>query len=115
MFTAGVVKTIDGLKEGVGDVVSDCPRVPPNQFGLEGFENGLDGSIVVTVAIAAHRYLEAHFPQPFLIFMGTILAATIGVVKAALRWVSERHSIVQGLQSQVDFEAIAGCPANHSA
>jgi hypothetical protein len=45
MFAAGIVEAVDVLREGIADVVSGCPSVPPDQFGLEGFEKGLDGSI----------------------------------------------------------------------
>jgi hypothetical protein len=57
MFAAGIVEAVDVLREGIADVVSGCPSVPPDQFGLEGFEKGLDGSIFVTFALAAHRGL----------------------------------------------------------
>ena len=40
MFAARVVESVDVLKEGVGDMVSCDPSVPPDQFGLEGFEEG---------------------------------------------------------------------------
>ena len=110
MFAAGVVEAVDVLKEGIADLVTRCPSVPPDQFGLEGFEEGLDGSIVVAVALAAHRYLEAHFPQPLLIIVRTILAASVGVMNAALRRVAKGHGIVQCLQSQITFQAIAELP-----
>ncbi len=50
---------IDVLKEGVDDLAARCSSMPPNQFGLEGFEEGFDGGIVVAVSFAAHRYFEA--------------------------------------------------------
>lgn len=59
MFATGVVEAVDVLKEGVGDVLPCGPSVPPDQFDLEGSEEGLDGSIVVTVCLAAHRDFEA--------------------------------------------------------
>ena len=40
MFAARVVEAVDVLKEGVGDMVSCDPSVPPDQFGLEDFEEG---------------------------------------------------------------------------
>ena len=64
MFPSGVVEAIDVLKEGIADLGAGGPSVPPDQFGFEGFEEGLDGSIVVAVAFAAHRYMESYFPQP---------------------------------------------------
>lgn len=115
MFAAGVVKAVDVLKESVVDLLSCGPIVPPDQFGLEGLEEGFNGGIVVTVALAAHRYPEAPFLQPFLIVVGTILTASICMVNAALWRVTKCHSIVQGLQSQITFQAIAGSPADGAA
>ena len=53
MFSASVVKTIDVLKECVAYTLSCVPSVPPDQFGFEGFEEGLDDSIVITIALSA--------------------------------------------------------------
>ena len=44
------------------DIFEDCilglaPRVPcptPDQFGLDGFEEGFDGGVIITVSLAAH-------------------------------------------------------------
>jgi len=115
MFAAGIVEAIDVFEEGVGDVVSGCPSVPPDQFGLEGFEEGLDGSVVVAVAPATHRYLEAHFPQPFLIVMGTILTATVCVMNAALWRVAKSYGIVQCAQCQITFQSVAYRPTYDTA
>ena len=54
MSAAAVVKAVDVLKECLGGLISRCPTVPPNQFGFESFEEGLDGRVVVTVTLAAH-------------------------------------------------------------
>ena len=54
MSAAAVVKAVDVLKECLGGLISRCPTVPPNQFGVESFEEGLDGRVVVTVTLAAH-------------------------------------------------------------
>lgn len=95
MFSAGVVEAIDVLKEGIGDLVARSPCVSPDQFCLEGFEEGLDGGIVVAVASTAHGHFEADFTQPLLIIVGTILAASVGVMNAALWRASKGHGIVQ--------------------
>ena len=67
MLAAGVVEAIDVLKEGSADVLARSPCVSPDQFCLEGFEEGHDGGIVVAVASATHRHLEAQFAEPILI------------------------------------------------
>ena len=56
----------------------------PDQFGLEGFEECLDGRIIIAIAFSAHRRLEPMLAQDLLIIMRTILAATIRVMNAAL-------------------------------
>jgi hypothetical protein len=94
VFSAVVVEAIDVLKEGVVNVLAHGLGVSPDQFCLEGLEEGLDDSIVITVASAAHRYLETHFPQPLLIVLGTVLAAPISVVKTAWWRVAKGHGIV---------------------
>lgn len=57
----------------------------PDQSGLYGFEERFDGSIVVTIALAAHGHLEAMLAQDLLIIMRTILAAAIRMVDAVFR------------------------------
>ena len=54
MFAASVVEAIDVLKEGIADLAARCPSMSPDQFRFEGFEQGLDGSIVVAVSSTAH-------------------------------------------------------------
>jgi hypothetical protein len=54
MFAPGIVEAIIVLKQGIADLVARSPSMPPDQFGFEDFEEGFDGRIVVTVALAAH-------------------------------------------------------------
>lgn len=109
MFAAGIIEPVDVLEEGIADVLARCPSVPPDQFGFEGFEEGLDGGIIIAVSLTAHRHLEAQIAQPLLIIVGTVLTATVSVVKAAWWRVAKGHGIVQSLQCQIAFQAIAGC------
>ena len=115
MFAAGVVEAIDVLKEGIGHLLSCGPSVSPDQFGLEGFEEGLDDGVVVAVSLATHRYLEAHFPQPFLIVMGTILTASILVMNAALWRGCEAPQHCSEPACQVMFQTIADGPTHNTA
>ena len=62
MPSAAVVEAVDVLEEGKCDLITGRPSVSPDQFGFQGFEEGLDGRVVVTVALSAHRYCEAQFP-----------------------------------------------------
>ena len=115
MFASGVVEAVDVLKEGFGNVLACRPSVPPDQFGFEGFEECLDSCIVIAIASATHRYFEAQVTQALLIVMRTVLAASVGVVKTILWWVSKGHGIVQRLQCQIAFQAIASCPSHDTA
>ena len=62
MFTADVVEAIDVMKEGASGVGTGDPTVAPEQFGFEGFEEGLDGGyrqsfalrLVVTFSFTTH-------------------------------------------------------------
>ena len=54
MPAADIIEAIDVLKEGLGDLVARRPTVPPDQLCFYGFEEGLDGRVVVTVTLAAH-------------------------------------------------------------
>jgi hypothetical protein len=87
--------------------------MPPDQFGFECFEESLDSSIIKAIALAAHGYPEAQIAQPLLIIVEAILTTSVGVMKAA-RWrASKCHGIVQGLQSQITFQAIADGPTHN--
>ena len=59
MFAAGVVEAVDVVKESVADLVARYPSVSPNHFSFEGFEEGLDGGIVIAVASTTHGHFEA--------------------------------------------------------
>lgn len=54
METAGVVEAIDVLKDSGFCLTPRRPALPPDEFGLQGFEERLDGRIVVAIAFAAH-------------------------------------------------------------
>ena len=94
MSAADVVEAVDVIKEGLGDESVGCPWLSPDEFSLQGFEESLDGGIVVTVALAAHRYRKAQLLQSILIIVRTILASTVGMVKATRRWVSKGYRTV---------------------
>ena len=75
MFPARIIEAVDILEDGDLSGHACLPRVPPDQFCLDGFEEGFHHGIVVAVALAAHRYLEPILTQDFLIVMRAILAA----------------------------------------
>ena len=49
------------------------PWPPPNQLGLDGFEEGLDGCIIITISLAAHRHAEPVLSQDLLVIVRTVL------------------------------------------
>mgnify|MGYP001798817981 CR=1 FL=1 len=55
----GVVEAVDILKERLRDLGMRRPSVPPDEFGFQSFEEGLECSIFVTVNLSTHRYCEA--------------------------------------------------------
>ena len=114
-MAAGFVEAIDVMKEGIGNILACCPTVTPDQFGFNGFEEGLDGCIVVAVSSAAHRHFEANFAHPLLIVMGAILTTPVRVMDAALWRVSMGNSIVQCLQRQITFQMIVNRPTDDPA
>ena len=54
MTTPRIVEAVDVLEEGQLGIAAGRPRPAPDEFGLEGLEEGLDGGVVVTVSLAAH-------------------------------------------------------------
>ena len=91
---------------------SPCPA--PNQLGLDGFEEGFDSRIVITITFAAHRDLEPMLAQDFLIIMRAILAAPVRMMDAAFRWRTECDGHFQCPDRQIAFHAIAHRPADHA-
>lgn len=54
MTAAGVVEAIDVLEDSSFCLLPRWPTLPPDHFRLQGFEECLDGGVVVTIALAAH-------------------------------------------------------------
>ena len=54
MAATWVIKAIDVLEDGGFGLPAGFPDSPPDQFGLDRFEEGFDGSIVIAGAFAAH-------------------------------------------------------------
>ena len=107
-----IVEAVDVFEDRHFSLAPRFPRVPPNQFSLDGFEERLDRCIIIAITLAAHGYFEAMLAQDFLVVMRAVLAAPIRVVNAALWRSSERNSHVQSTYCQVAFHAIAHRPAD---
>lgn len=85
MASTGVVEAVDLFEECFSDLVTHLPCVPPDEFRLQGFEEGFNGCVIIAVTLAAHGYFETKLAQPLLVVMGTILATSVGMMDAACR------------------------------
>jgi len=43
--------------------------MPPDQFSLDGFEERLDGRVVIAITLAAHRHAEPVLAQDLLVIV----------------------------------------------
>ena len=68
--------------------------MPVEHLVFHPSKEGLHDAIVVTVALAAHRNLEAVLAQQLLIVVGAILRSAIRVMNAAWWWPSDRDGHV---------------------
>jgi len=57
--TAPVIKAVNVLEYRALGLTACFPAVPPDQLSLNGFEDRFHHGIVVTIAFATHRDLEA--------------------------------------------------------
>ena len=113
MPTAWVVETIDILKERPLGFSACCPSMPPNQFCLQGFEEGFNCRVIIAVSFSAHRHLKALLAQYFSIGVTAILDAPVGMVNAARRWLAQVDRHLKGADREILFHAIADGPADH--
>lgn len=59
MAPAGIVEPVDVLEDRSFRLPSCRPFLPPDHFGLQRFEECLDGRVVIAIALAAHRWPQA--------------------------------------------------------
>lgn len=57
--TARFIETVDVLKDGRFSLSAGFPGAAPDQFDLDRFEEGLDSSVIASIALAAHRRVDA--------------------------------------------------------
>ena len=69
MAPTRVIKTINVLEYRARSLTACFPMVPPYQLSLDGFEKRLRHGIVVTIALAVHRDLEAVLVQALLVLV----------------------------------------------
>src|SRR3954469_21102754 len=84
-----------------------------NDLGLVETVDRLGESIVITVADAAHRRLDARLHQPLCVLDRDVLAAAVAVMyePAAM----DRPPIMEGLLQRIEHEARMCCPGDTPA
>lgn len=114
MPPSGIVESVDVFKQGQFDLPSGFPSPTPDQLGLEGLEEGFDGGIVETIALAVHGNLEGLPAQELLVVVAAILRAATGVMNAA-RWrLGQVDGHLQRPDGEVAFHAVADGPTDHA-
>ena len=114
MPAAQVIEAVDVLKYGGFFLATGFPIPAPNQFGLDSLEERLDSGVVMAIALAAHRRLQAVFAQGLLVAVRTVLAATVAMENAAPWRGPERDGQFQRPDRQIAFHAIADGPADNA-
>ena len=112
MTAAWIIKTIDILEDRTFCLTTCVPFVAPDQLSLDRFEERFNHGIVIAIALAAHRDLEAVLFQALLIRVGTILRAAIRMVNAAFGRLAQCHSHVQRTDREILFHAVTDSPAD---
>ena len=92
MSSAGVIEPINVLEDGDFSGSAGLPELPPDQFRLDGLEEGFHCGVIVAITLAAHGYFEAILAQQFLVVMRAILAPAIRMVNTAFGWPSHGRS-----------------------
>ena len=98
MPAARVIKAVDVFEYCDLNSATGLPRMPPDQFRLDGFEESFHRCIVITITLATHGYFEAMLAQDFLVVMRTIL----GGFKRS----SQRHGYIS---FQILFQGLGWC------
>src|SRR5688572_23592379 len=86
-----------------------------NQLSFQGAKETFHGSIVVTIAGAAHTTLDLIMGQQSLIIVASILATPIRVMQPASSRLATLKGHLQGGDDQRTFQAVAHGPANNPA
>ena len=88
--------------------------MPPDQLGLDGFEERLDGGVIIAISFTTHRRFEVMLAQDLLVIVRAVLAATIGVMDAAFGWCSEGYGHLQRPDRQITLHAVTDRPTDNA-
>jgi len=94
MPAARVIKAVDVFEYGDFNSAPGFPRMPPDQFRLDGFEESFHRCIVITIALATHGHFEAMLAQGFLVIVRAVLTASVRMVDAVPRRPAQGNSHV---------------------
>jgi hypothetical protein len=65
MAASRIKEAIDVFEDGHLGLSACVPNVPPDQLRLNGYEEGFNGGIIVTISLTAHGYIESMLAQDF--------------------------------------------------
>ena len=106
MSTAWVIEAVDVFEDSNIHIPSSLPGLPPDQFGLDGFEEGFHCGVVIAITFATHGGFEAVLAQDFLVVMRAVLAAAIRMVNTAFGRPSQSDGHVQSPDREVAFHSV---------
>jgi len=69
MSAAWIVKAVEVFKDCQFCSAASVPRVPPDPFGLDYFEECFDDGVIISISLAIHGYFLPMLAQAFLIFV----------------------------------------------
>ena len=88
-----IVEPVDVFEDRHLGLPPCFPRMSPDQFCFDGFEEGLESRISIAIILATHRHAESVLAQHLLIVVRTGLGSAIRVVNAARRRRTERNRL----------------------
>src|SRR5262249_41944937 len=108
-----VVEPIDPFESGVLDVVEISPGATAvNDLGLEQSDDRLREGVVVRVADAAHRRLDAGLLQALSVTNREILSAPVAMMNHAFDLRTSPQRLLQRIQDQVRMHRAGDAPAD---
>ena len=101
MSPDGIIEPVDVSGDGVVSLFPALPGDRPDQFRLDGLEDGLDHPVVVAVPLAAHRDQDAAFSERGPIIDRAVLRTTTGMMDQPRR----RFAVYDGAPRSHDCDA----------
>ena len=86
MTAAWIVEAVDVVEDRHLSMSACVPCVPPEQLGLDGFEERFNSGVVIAIALSTHGYFEAVLAQDLLIVVRTILTTADALLSVKLRF-----------------------------